>query len=73
MEHGKTYFEKEKKPPGLGPLTPLGPHLQPLIGLLHCHEFVPALGVLVRVVLPGQLPASHHVGIEPPRLPLNTS
>ncbi len=53
-------FQQEQEPPGLGSLTPLGPHLQPLICLLHCHELVPALGVLVRVILPCQLPALHH-------------
>ncbi len=54
-------FEQEQEPPGLGSLTPLGPRLQPLICLLHRHELVPALGVLVRVILPCQLPALHHV------------
>lgn len=53
----KEYLEQEEQPPGLGPLTPLAPQLQPLICLLHCHEFLPPLGVLVRMVLPCQLPA----------------
>ena len=55
------YFEQEQEPPRLGSLTALGPHLQPLICLLHRHELISALGVLVGVILPCQLPALHQI------------
>ena len=54
------YLEEEQQSPGLRALTPLRPQLQPLIGLLNSHELVPPLGVLVRMVLPGKLPAIVH-------------
>ena len=57
----RVYLEQEQQPPGLRPLAPLIAHLQPLICFLHCREFLPPLGVLVRVVLPRQLPEGHHL------------
>ncbi len=57
----KSHLEQEQEAPGLGSLAPLSPQLQPLICFLYRHELVPPLWVLVRMVLPCQLPTPRHM------------